>query len=576
MGEQTYDLVIRGGKVVDGSGGAAYAADVAISGTRIAAIGQDLHGTEEIDARGRIVTPGFVDIHTHYDAQVTWTSRLEPSSGHGVTTAIMGNCAVGIAPVRPHQRELLMHLVAGVEDIPEPVMVAGVPWEWETFPEYLDFLETRHCDIDFAAQLAHSPLRVYVMGQRGADREPATTPELIEMTRLVKEALDAGAIGVSTSRTIAHRTPEGALAPTETTGEPEMLALARGVAQAGRGVIELIADFDDIELGGTAEFEMVKRMAKLGNCALSFTLVQDARQPEAWRHLMAMAEEANREGLQITGQILPRAAGMCFGLDHSLHPFCYTDSYREIGHLPLAERVRAMRDPERRARILADTPHFSNALLIYLTGLYADTYPLVDPPNYEPNPADSIGARARALGVSAAEVAYDTLLEDEGRRILYLPITNFLDGTLSAVHEMISSPATVIAVGDGGAHYGLICDASYTTFCLTHWVRDRATGRFPLEKMIHGLTRRPAQLVGLDDRGLIAVGMKADLNVIDMERLALGMPEMRHDLPGGGKRLGQDATGYDATIVSGTVTYRHGVPTGALPGRLVRGGRIAA
>jgi N-acyl-D-aspartate/D-glutamate deacylase len=564
------ELVIRGGMIVDGTGDAPFQADVGISGGVITAIGQGLRGATEIDAAGKIVTPGFVDIHTHYDGQITWENRLLPSSNHGVTTVLMGNCAIGIAPVRAGQRELLLQVIAGVEDIPEPVMAAGVPWAWETFPEYLDFLETRESDVDFAAQLPHGALRVYVMGERGANREPPTTPELGEMTRLVREAIEAGAFGVSTSRTIVHRRLDGALAPTETSGEAELLAIARGVGQAGRGVLELIADFDDIALGGTAEFEMLKRMAKLGNCPLSFTLVQDMRQPDAWRHLLALAEQANRDGYRIKGQVAPRAVGMCFGLDLSLNPFSFTAGYREIADLPLAERVAQLRDPARRARILGETPEHSNQYLIFLTSLYANTFPMLDKPDYEPNPAGSVRQRAAAAGVSPAELAYDLLLEDEGRRMLYLPITNFLNGTLSVVREMMASPATVVALGDGGAHYGLICDASYPSFVLSHWVRDRIEGRFPLQQMVRALTWIPASTVGFDDRGLIKLGMKADLNVIDMDEIGLAVPELRYDLPGGGKRLVQRSTGYDATIVSGIVTYRKGQPTGALPGRLVR------
>ncbi len=564
------DIVIRGGTVVDGSGSERFQADIGIIGGKIAAIGQGLHGANEIDAAGKIVTPGFVDIHTHYDGQITWDNRLSPSSNHGVTTVLMGNCAIGFAPVRADQHDLLLQVIAGVEDIPEPVMAAGVPWAWETFPEYLDFLEKRESDVDFAAQLAHGALRVYVMGERGANREPATTPELGEITRLVREAIEAGAFGVSTSRTISHRRLDGALAPTETAGEAELLAIARGVGQAGRGVLELIADFDDISLGGAAEFEMLKRMAKLGNCPLSFTLVQDMRQPDAWRSLLALAEQANKEGYRIKGQIAPRAVGMCFGLDLSLNPFSFTDSYREIAETPLPERVRLLRDPARRARILSESPQHFNQYLIFLTSLYADTFPMVGKPDYEPPPTDSVRKRAPAADVPPAEMAYDLMLEDEGRRILYLPITNFLNGTLSVVREMMASPATVVALGDGGAHYGLICDASYPTFVLSHWVRDRPEGRFPLEQMVRALTSIPASTVGFEDRGLIKLGMKADLNVIDLDAIGLGIPELRYDLPGGGKRLVQSSTGYDATIVSGLVTYRNGKPTGALPGRLVR------
>lgn len=567
-----FDLVLRGGTVIDGSGGEVQDADVGIVGGVIARVGKGLGaGREEVDARGRIVTPGFVDIHTHYDGQVTWESRLSPSSDHGITSVVMGNCAVGFAPCRPNQRDLLMQVVAGVEDIPEAVMAEGVPWAWESFPDYLDFLDTRRTDVDFATQIAHSALRVYVMGDRGAAREPASTIDLAEMTRLVEEAIRAGAIGASTSRTLSHRTLKGDLAPCETSSEMELMAIARGVRQAGSGVLELIADFNDISLGGSAEFDMLKRLAREGNCPLSYTLVQVPQQLEAWRTLLAMTEQANREGLVIHGQVAPRAVGMCFGLNLSFNPFSFTDSYRAIAHLPLAERVALLRDPAMKAKILSETPQDRNPMMLWLTGLFPQMFPLGERPDYEPPADSSVAALAQARGVPAADLAYDMLLEEEGTRILYLPITNFADGTLSVVREMMASDATIIALGDGGAHYGLICDASYSTFALTHWARDRKEGRFELPWIVRELTRKPALAVGLSDRGLIRPGMKADLNVVDFDRLALRRPEVRADLPGGGRRMVQRATGYDATILSGRITYRGGEATGELPGRLVRG-----
>ena len=569
-----YDLVIRGGTVYDGTGQPPSAADVGVLNGQIASVGTQLAtGREEIDARGMIVTPGFVDPHTHYDGQVTWEPRLSPSSDHGVTTVVMGNCAIGLAPCRPEQHAMLIHVIAGVEDIPEAVMAEGIPWMWETYPEYLDHLETRRCDIDFASQVAHAAIRVYVMGQRGADREPPSGADLIEMTRLVREAIEAGAIGVSTSRTIAHRTLEGKLAPCETSGEAELMALARGVREAGAGVIEMISDFNDVTVGGATEFGILTRLAREAGCQLSYTLVQVPHDPEGWRTLLALTEEANREGLAIRGQIAPRAVGMCFGLDLSFNPFSFTESYRRIADLPLAERVARMRDPDLRARILSETPSGDHALMLWLTSLYESMFPIYQQPDYEPSPDDRISAVAEARGLPAAELAYDLLLEEDGNRVLYLPITNFADGTLSACLEMMKSDATLIGLGDGGAHYGLICDASYPTFALTHWVRDRKGERLDLSWMINALTRKPALAVGLADRGLIAPGYKADLNVIDFDRLALRRPQVLHDLPAGGRRMVQRASGYHATIVSGVVTYRDGVATGALPGKLVRGVR---
>ena len=565
-----FDLVIRGGTLYDGSGGEPKQADIGINGALIAAVGEGLRGKEEIDAAGLMVTPGFVDAHTHYDGQITWENRLSPSSDHGVTTVVMGNCAVGFAPCRPEHRDMLIQVMSGVEDIPEVVMADGVPWEWETFPEYLDFLDTREADIDFATQIPHAAVRVYVMGKRGADREMAQMPDLVEMTRIVKEGIEAGAIGVSSSRTMAHRTSTGQLAPTETSGDAELLALARGVRQAGGGVMEVMTDFNDVQLGGMAEFETLRRLARDGGCPVSFTLVQVPQDENGWKRVLELTEEARAEGLALTGQVAPRAVGMCYGLDLSFNPFTYCDTYRTLADLPLDERVAKLRDPKIRAKILSEEPKDTNHTMVWLSGMFEQMFPMDETFSYEPDPQHSIGARAKARGIDARELAYDTLLEADGHRILYLPITNFADGSLSVVRKMMESEATMISLGDGGAHYGLICDASYSTFALTFWGRDRKEGRFPLAHLVKELTRKPALLVGLDDRGLIAPGMKADINVIDFDKLTLHLPEVRYDLPGGARRMIQRVDGYVATIVSGKVTYRNGEPTGELPGRLVR------
>jgi N-acyl-D-aspartate/D-glutamate deacylase len=465
---------------------------------------------------------------------------------------------------------MLIQVMSGVEDIPEVVMADGVPWEWETFPEYLDFLDTREADIDFATQIPHAAVRVYVMGKRGADREMAQMPDLVEMTRIVKEGIEAGAIGVSSSRTMAHRTSTGQLAPTETSGDAELLALARGVRQAGGGVMEVMTDFNDVQLGGMAEFETLRRLARDGGCPVSFTLVQVPQDENGWKRVLELTEEARAEGLALTGQVAPRAVGMCYGLDLSFNPFTYCDTYRTLADLPLDERVAKLRDPEIRAKILSEEPKDTNHTMVWLSGMFEQMFPMDETFSYEPDPQHSIGARAKARGIDARELAYDTLLEADGHRILYLPITNFADGSLSVVRKMMESEATMISLGDGGAHYGLICDASYSTFALTFWGRDRKEGRFPLAHLVNELTRKPALLVGLDDRGMIAPGMKADINVIDFDKLTLHLPEVRYDLPGGARRMIQRVDGYVATIVSGKVTYRNGEPTGELPGRLVR------
>jgi N-acyl-D-amino-acid deacylase len=573
------DTLIRGGTVLDGTGGDPFEADVAVHGGIITALGRrlPLRASEEIDARGMLVTPGFIDIHTHYDAQVTWESSLTPSSGHGVTTVVMGNCAIGVAPCKPEHHDLLVRVIAGVEDIPEAVMVAGLRWDWETYPQYLDVLAGRRSDIDFASQIAHSAIRVYVMGQRGADREPARGADLAAMTRLVTEAIQAGALGVSTSRTIAHRTIEGALAPAETSSEDELLALARGLKQANGGVFELITDFPDLEVGGTSHFDLLRRIVReSGNRTLSFTIVQNPNETGGWRRLLDLTTQANIDGLPIKGQVAPRAVGMLFGHDLSFNPFSFRPSYRAIAHLPLQERIAQLRKPEIRATILSETSTNASPLMLWLVGLCGQMFVLNDPPNYEPAPEERIDARAQRAGSTVPELVYDLLLEQEGRQMLLLPITNYLEGSLEDALTMMRHPHTVIGLGDGGAHCGLICDASHPTFLLTHWVRDRTRGeRVPLAWAIRKLTSELAATVGLNDRGRVRPGYKADLNVIDFDRLRMFAPQVAYDLPAGGRRLTQRAEGYVATMVSGQVTYREGKPTGLLPGRLVRGAQRA-
>ncbi|MET0377773.1 MAG: amidohydrolase family protein [Spongiibacteraceae bacterium] len=574
-----YDIKICGGMVIDGSGNQPFMADVAIVQDKIVAIGKTLGpAKQEISATGCIVTPGFVDIHTHYDGQVNWTQQLAPSTDHGVTTVVMGNCAVGIAPCKADQRDLLINIMGGVEDIPEVVMAEGLPWNWETYPEYLDALAQRECDADFASMIAHGPLRLFVMGQRGADRESATGEDLVKIAAVVKEAIEAGAIGFSTSRTLIHRSVDGKLAPAETASEEELMTIAKAMRDArAKSVLQYISDFPGLTIGGSADFDLMCRFAKTAGLPLSFTLVEVPGYPEGWRQILHMIEHANQSGLRIRGQVAPRAIGLSFGLDLSYHPFTFRKSYREIAHLPLAERVVRMKDPELRARILSEP---SVSIKGETVGLFSQVvtaveqmFRLENPPNYEPAPQQSLQMRAKAKGMPAEAFAYDELLEDGGHAILYFPITNYRTGSLDQVEEMMRHPDTVVALGDGGAHYGLISDASYPTFALTHWVRDRDGSRFTLEEMIRALTRVPAETVCLSDRGLLQVGYKADVNIINMETLALGYPQVFYDLPAGGRRMTQFATGYVATIVSGQVTRMNGESTGIYSGRLVRGTR---
>ncbi len=565
-----YELIIRGGTVIDGTGADARVADVAIKLGRIAAIGTELGEADEvIDAAGKLVTPGFVDVHTHFDGQVTWDSRLAPSSGHGVTTAVMGNCGVGFAPCRPEQRSDLVKLMEGVEDIPEVVMIEGLPWNWETFPEYLDALALRELDIDIAAQIPHSALRVYVMGDRAVRKEAPTADDLAQMRGLVAEGIRAGGFGVTTSRNVMHRTRAGDLAPSLYSDVNELCALADGLSDADAGVFQIIpAPAEPAEV----EFPILRQIAEHSGRPVSFTLLEVAGQAGAgWRYHLEGLTQAAKDGLTMRGQVAPRPVGMFFGLDLSLHAFSSHPSYKGIAHLPLAERVTKLRDPAFRAAVLAEQPEDTNPTTLALINAFRAAYQWGDEPNYEPSREDRVDEHAKAAGLTLAEYAYDALLAHDGKALFYLPAANYSAGNLDAVREMLGHPSTVMALADGGAHYGLICDASFPTFYLQRWVRDASEAeRIPLPHAIAELTSKPAELIGMTDRGRIAVGMKADLNVIDLATLRLKVPTIAYDLPAGGKRMQQGAEGILATIVSGVVTYRDGQHTGALPGRLVR------
>lgn len=567
-----FDVVIRSGKVVDGSGGSARVADVAVKDGKIAGIGNIAgKGREEIDAEGLLVTPGFIDIHTHYDGQVTWENRLMPSSNHGVTTVVTGNCGVGFAPCRPGQRDTLVRVMEGVEDIPEIVMTEGIPWNWETFPEYLDSLQHRHYDIDFAAHVPHNAVRVYVMGERGERREPATQEELRQMTAIVRDAVRAGAIGVSSSQHEGHRTVDGQLAPVIGAANAEVMALAQGLREAGAGVFQMVTD----GLYGGAEasrlMTMLREIAQTSGRPVSYSLVQKAACMDLYKDMLELTRQAQAEGLPIKAQIFPRPVGLLYGLELSLHPFRFHPSYQEIHGLPLAERISVMRTPERRRAILAEKPVHTNPVYIMLVSDYGNAFELGDPPNYEPGPEMTLAARAARQEVSAAELAYDILLKNEGNAILMNPVSNFAEGNLDAARRMLVDDNSLVGLGDGGAHYGMICDSSFPTSLLTYWTRDRDSDKVPLEWAVNRLSRNNALAVNLPDRGLLAEGLKADINIIDYEGLRLHAPRPVFDLPAGGRRLTQAADGYVATLVNGAVTYRNGVPTGALPGRLVRG-----
>ena len=564
-------LVIRNGTIVDGSGGAPYEADLAAIDGRIAAIGGDIpKGAEEIDARGKLVTPGFVDVHTHYDAQATWSDRLSPSSWNGATTVLFGNCGVGFAPCHEDQRDMLINLMEGVEDIPEVVLSEGLPWNWHTFPDFLDAIAARRYDADVAAQVPHAALRVYVMGQRGANREPATEQDRRRMAELTAEGLRAGALGFSTSRTLNHRSADGKHIPTLRAEEAELTAIAHAMRDAGAGWLQIVSDFKD----QSGEIGLFRRLARESGRPVTITLLQSDARPDGWRELMAEIDEANDEGLRITAQVRPRPTSVLLGLELSQNAFSGRPSYKHIAHLPFAERLALLRKPEFRARILAE--EFEGDRRGQLIDRWDRMYPLGDPPDYEPGPEDSIAGRAARDGRAPAELAYDLLIEGDGKGMLYLPVTNFAGGNLDVVRDMIDAPNSLIGLGDGGAHVGVMCDATSTSYLLTHWTRDRGRGAlFPVSWAIKRLAADNAAAIGLGDRGLLKVGLKADINILDYDRLCLRRPEIVYDLPAGGKRLVQRTDGFDATIVSGAVVYRHGEATGLLPGRLVRGARGA-
>ncbi|CCD90079.1 putative N-acyl-D-amino-acid deacylase family protein (D-aminoacylase) [Bradyrhizobium sp. ORS 285] len=564
------DLVIRGGTVADGSGGELYEADVAIADGRIVAVGKvAASGREEIDARGKLVTPGFVDVHTHYDGQVTWSHDISPSSQNGVTTAIMGNCGVGFAPCRPADHQRLIQLMEGVEDIPEPVLEAGIPWEWESFPDYMEWLAKRSFDLDIGAQLPHAALRVYVMGERGARRDPATADDNRAMAALARDAVKAGALGFSTSRTLNHRTSTGDYTPTLKAGEDELTTIASAMHSAGRSVLQFVLDISTIH----EDLPMMLRIADATKCPISFSVTQNDRAPQRWRQTLAEINAAAARGLSVTAQIAARPVGLLLGLELSRNPLQTHPSYQAIAHLPLEERVARMRDPQLRAAILSEQATATDDPLFFKPN-YDKMYLLGDPPDYEQPPERSLGAQARARGCRPEELAYDAMLTDGGRGMLYVPFLNYSDGNLDATYEMLRDPRSVPGLSDGGAHCSIICDANFPTYLLTHWTRDRKRGeKLSIPFVVAAQSRKTALSVGLEDRGLINAGYKADVNVIDYDRLHLHPPKVHYDLPVGGRRLMQDVDGYEATIVSGVVTRRHGEATGARPGRLVRGAR---
>ena len=562
------DLVIRGGTILDGTGGEPFEADIAINGGKIFEVGSDLaKGAEEIDAKGKIVTPGFVDPHTHYDAQVTWSNSISPSSWNGVTTAMVGNCGVGFAPCKPDERDLLVKLMEGVEDIPEVVLTEGLPWNWESFEDYLNSLDGREYDLDVVTQVPHAAVRTYVMGERAVRHEQATPEECQQMGQIAAAGIKAGALGFSTSRTINHRTLAGEYTPTLRAAEEELAVIGENVGHVGAGWLQVISDFDDPD----AEFAMLKRINSRAKRPMAITILQRDSRPELWRDLMAGIAQANKEGAQILGQVLTRPTGILLGFEISMNPFSGRPSWEKIAKLSMDEKLVHLHDPSFRKQVMRETCPAKK-----LAGRVS-TYERIFPwdgvyPDYEPPANQSVAARAKREGRDPEDLVYDLLLEKEGKTILYRPLSNYAYGDLNSVGEMMQHPNTLVSLGDGGAHVGVLCDATSMTYMLTHWTRDRTRGeKVPLPWAIKRITSDNAKAIGLNDRGQLKSGYKADINVIDYDRLAIGYPEVAYDLPSGGRRLIQRSEGIDATLVAGRMVYRDGISTGSYPGRLVRG-----
>ena len=585
------DWVLEGGTVVDGTGTAPFTADVGVKDGRIVEVGRITAAAgERIAAHGAWVTPGFVDIHTHYDGQASWDETFSPSIHHGVTTVVMGNCGVGFAPLRPGPKDQaaaeLIALMEGVEDIPGVALAEGVRFDWESFPQYMDALERLPHSLDFAVQVPHDPVRMAVMGERALAQQAATAEDIEAMRALVREALQAGAIGFSTGRTDNHRTAAGHETPASEASAAELAGLASAFEGLDHGVVQVVSDFDLLRGPERfdAEFDLVETMARTSRRPLSMTWLQRDPGGEQWKAIRARVDAAAAQGLPLHLQTAARGIGVMLGLDASFHPFVGFPGYQEIAALPLAERAAALRDPARKARILSEQsqrlsgdgtpiPPLVDILLARIELISARMFPLDAQPDYEPPVTRSFYVRAKQRGCTALEALYDHLAEGAGSNLIYFPIFNYNDGSLATVREMLEHPRALFGLSDAGAHVGTVCDASATTFMLTHWARDRSEGRLPLERVVEMLSARNARYLGLADRGVIAAGLRADLNLIDPQRLAVGRPAVVRDLPAGGRRFLQKGEGYLGTWVAGQCVQRDGVITNQRPGRLVRAGR---
>ncbi len=570
-----HDLVIRGGTVVDGTGGPSRTADVAVDDGIITAVGdlESAAAKRTFDADGLLVTPGVVDVHTHYDGQVTWDPLVTPSSWHGVTTIVMGNCGVGFAPVRPGSQEWLVQLMEGVEDIPGTALTEGITWGWESFPEYLTALEGMGRVLDVGTQVPHGAVRAYVMGERGSHNEPATPEDIAAMAALVKEGIAAGALGFSTSRTIVHRAVDGEPVPGTFAAEDEIFGIGQALQSLGAGVFELApagAMGEDLA-APEREVALMRRLSAAIGRPISFALLQVDAAPDQWREILRLAAEANDEGADLRPQVAGRALNVLLGFQ-TFHPFSKRPTYLAIADLPLAERIQHLRKDEVRRAILSESIPDDPLMALIGGQSTSHMFPLGEPPDYEPTPDMSVAAIARREGRPEEEVLYDLLLRHDGRELVLFTLGGYSHGSLDDMKEMLLHPNSALGLSDGGAHCGVICDASAPTYMLSHWARDRADG-LPLEFVVKKMTRDTANLYGLEDRGVLAPGFKADLNLVDLEHLNLRLPEMVHDLPAGARRLIQRADGWKVTICSGEVTFEDGEHTDARPGRVIRGGQ---
>lgn len=565
MSENTFDLIIRGGTVVDGSGGPRRQADIAIRGDVIVQVGE-VSGSakKEIDATGLVVTPGWVDVHTHYDAQATWDPQMTPSGWHGVTTVVVGNCGVGFAPVKPEEREFLVQVMEGVEDIPGAALTDGIEWEWETFPEFLDALERRNFVCDIGTQVPHVAVRTYVMGETGSLENAATSEERQQMADITREALQAGALGFSTSRTPLHRTIEGELVPGTNAEESELLAIAEGVRDAGHGVFQGALHHPEVP----GSFDWLREVAAITGGNVTFNLNQIDSDPDVWKTVLPLLEQAHEDGLLVNAQVAGRAIGILMSWEGTAHPFVGHPTWQRLTDLDRDARLIELRKPQTRSAMLSESPQGLTSFNHFLVSSFDKMFPFTGETDYEPTPDRSIASLA---GQDPAALAYDLMLEADGRGLLYFPLMNYTSGNLDLTHTLQSHPNTIMGLSDGGAHCGAICDGGMPTFMITHWTRDRDGDQFDLEWMVHRQTRETAEHYGLNDRGLIAQGYRADVNVLDYDNLNVEPAAIAYDLPTGARRYVQRATGYRATICAGVVVAENDAFTGALPGQLIRG-----